>query len=167
MSEFENTPIMMFSQTKKKRKHRSPQQKLARKQDKENSLSLTRISLENIMKFYEAFSDAYKHNNVYGLFNASEGFYNNSIEFISQSTYLYKHKLVKIKDIDYSTIIENMDTLNTMIEHLNAERMAWISESNILIEPEFTQSVEEGTHRINMLNEKITTFLNKTKNSHH
>lgn len=161
MSEFENTPIMMFSQTTKKRRHRSSSQKLARKQDRENSLNLARVSLENIMAVYEDFSRAYKNNNLYGLFNASEGFYNNAIDFITHSTHLYKHKLISLRDTDSSTIIENMNTLLIMIEQLNTERTTWLSESDILDDHKFARAVEEGSNRIDLLKDNINNFLNR------
>lgn len=161
MSEFDSAPVVIFSQTKKKRKHRSVSEKLARKQDRENSLNLTRISLENIMKFYQDFSPAYQNNNLYGLFNASEGFYNNVIEFISLSHHLFKHKLIKVNDIDSGTIIQNMNIIIAIIDELNTKRIEWISESNILDDLKFANTVAEGSNRINFLQEKIQKFLDR------
>lgn len=160
MSEFENTPVVIFSQKTTKRNHRSLSQKFAREQDREKSLNSARLCLENIMKFYQAFSEDYKNNNLYGLFNTSEGFYNNAIEFVSLSQHLYKHKLIKLKEIDSNIIIENMNVLIAMIDQLNTERIEWIAESNILDEPQFVNAVQEGSNRIELLKNKIHVFLN-------
>lgn len=159
MSEFENTPVVVFSQQPQRRKRRSPSQVLARKEDKNNSLDLARISLENIMTLYQEFANAYKHNNVYQLFRISEDFYNNTTKFISASHHLFKHKLIKTKDADCSIIFQNMNILIEMIDQLNAERDNWISQSSILDEPKFALAVKEGTNRIDLLKEKIQNFL--------
>lgn len=159
MSELGKTQTIIFSQHKKKRKKRTQSEIIARNEDRDNSLKLARTSLENIMKFYAEFTTGYQTNNLYQLFKTSEGFYNNTIQFITIAYHLNKHKLIKRKDADFDIIVENMNILLQMIEQLNKDKFKWLSESTILDEPEFFEAAKEGTRRMEILKEKIQNFL--------